>query len=98
MRPTTRTRLGNKAIGVAILLSVAPTIAADELQPYEKRELHDFEQCASLCQRQLDADLFKCAPYRPEGDKAAPEDCGKVCYETYDSCMNACPADPRQRT
>ena len=98
MRPTKRTHLGNKAIGAAIFLCVSPTITADELQPYKERELHDFEQCANLCQRQLDTDLFKCAPFRQEGDKAAPEDCGKVYYEAYESCMNACPADPRQQT
>ena len=96
MRPTARTYLP-ATVTCLLILSVSPAVTADELQPYEKRELHEFEQCANLCQRGLDTEIFQCAPYRSEQDKPAPEDCGKLAYEAYDVCMNACPVDPRLR-
>lgn len=97
MRSANLARFSAIAFSALVSFALSLPVGADELQPFEQRELYEFEQCADLCQRQLDDSLFLCMPYRKDAEKEVAEDCGKISSDTYDRCMNACPVDPRQR-
>lgn len=60
-----------------------------------KRKTHEFEQCANVCQADLDKKLFQCMPYREDQEKPAPENCLEDARQQFDACMALCPLDPR---
>lgn len=75
------------------LLALILPIPAQTQDSYDKRQRFDVEQCANLCQIQLDRRLFPCLSYREDKERAAPDDCRKAAYAEYEGCMKYCSAD-----
>jgi hypothetical protein len=97
--PMLRSRRACAAFKLAWLLPIwlgSTPASAQTLDDYTRRQIFDFEQCANLCQIDLDNRLFLCAPYREDKNRAAPENCFEDGYDRYDRCLKACPVDPRQ--
>jgi hypothetical protein len=55
--------------GLAIGLLAVTVAYADRLTDFERRQLHEYEQCANDCQLKLDDRMFKCMPYRKDKEK-----------------------------
>lgn len=77
-----------KGVLVIACIALGMTVAsrADESQDFAH------EQCANVCQIQLDDDLFQCMPYREDKQQKVNQHCGVKANKKYDKCLSKCPA------
>jgi hypothetical protein len=83
--------------GLIVGLLAVSFAHADPLTDFERRQRHEYEQCANDCQLKLDDRMFKCMPYRKDKEKKVKEDCPETAYEKYERCERKCPANPRDQ-
>lgn len=84
------------ALFVFILDSqLKPAAVAEELAEYQKRQLHDFEQCAGSCQIDVDERLLRCPEYKDDSENIEAQICNTDAQQLYQRCLQMCPADPR---
>jgi hypothetical protein len=55
--------------GLIVALLAVTLAHADRLTDFERRQRHEYEQCANDCQLKLDDRMFKCMPYRKDKEK-----------------------------
>jgi hypothetical protein len=58
-----------------------------------------YEDCATVCQQQIDRRIAQCPGYReiqnPADTSAPPPQCKRSAIEEFNSCMATCPSPPR---
>lgn len=77
------------------LICASSLVYAQDRDDLLKQRIFQHEQCANVCQVDLDDRLFKCMPYRKDRQLPVPENCAEVAQEQFDRCMRSCPVDPR---
>lgn len=77
------------------LTAEAPVQADDTAVEIEDRYLHEFKQCTSTCQVELDQRLWRCPEYSDDSDNLEAEGCRAAVRRQYQRCLELCPADPR---
>lgn len=90
--------LARLALATTLATPLAATATDPDLQRLAQVAARDggFEDCATACQRQIDARMAQCPGYReiltPADSSPAAPRCKAMAIEQFESCMARCPA------